>query len=135
MNKKIGNSGLTWRFTDKRFTPWGGMRIFEELLRRLNWDQALQSAQLPQPGSNRGLDPVIMVKGFLLTVWTGGGRFAHTASVRFDFQPLFSPVWPQEKRGSFQAFVGLDVGTSGGAQLDGGFGFQRAYPLRSSRGQ
>jgi len=25
-----------------------------------------------------------MVKGFLATVWTGGGRFAHTAWVRFD---------------------------------------------------
>jgi len=27
---------------------------------------------------------VMMVKGFLVTVWTGGGRFAHTALVRFD---------------------------------------------------
>ncbi len=85
MNKKIGvNSGLAWRFSDKRFTAWGGLRIFEELLRRLGWEEALETAALPLPGSNRGLDPVLMVKGFLVTVWTGGGRFAHTALVRFD---------------------------------------------------
>jgi hypothetical protein len=60
------------------------MRIFEELLRRLGWEEALRTTPLPEPGSNRGLDPVLMVKGFLVTVWTGGGRFAHTALVRFD---------------------------------------------------
>jgi hypothetical protein len=85
MNKKVAlNGGLAWRFTDKQFTAWGGMRIFEELLRRLGWEKALKAAALPEPGSNRGLDPTLMVKGFLVTVWTGGGRFAHTALVRFD---------------------------------------------------
>jgi hypothetical protein len=85
MHKKVeSNSGLAWCFSDKRFTAWGGLRIFEELLRRLGWEEALEGASLPVPGSNRGLDPVLMVKGFLVTVWTGGGRFAHTALVRFD---------------------------------------------------
>ena len=64
MHKNVGlNSGLAWRFTDKRFTAWGGLRIFEELLRRLGWEEALKAAALPLPGSNRGLDPVLMVKG------------------------------------------------------------------------
>lgn len=85
MNKRVCvEKGLAWSFTDKQFTPWGGLRIFEELLRRLGWEEALGRAPLPQPGSNRGMDPVLMVKGFLVTVWTGGGRFAHTALVRFD---------------------------------------------------
>src|SRR5260221_12644519 len=85
MNKKIATQrGLPWTFTDKQFTPWGGLRVFEELLRRLGWEEALASAPLPRPGSNRGIDPVMMVKAFLVTIWTGGGRFAHTALVRFD---------------------------------------------------
>ncbi len=85
VNKRVGEmEGLAWRFTDKRFTAWGGMRIFEELLRRMRWEQALKEAGLPKPCSNRGLNPVMMVKGFVVTVWTGGGRFAHTALVRFD---------------------------------------------------
>ena len=85
MNKKVAESaGLPWRFTDKRFTAWGGLRLVDEMLRRIDWQGALASAPLPQPGSNRGIDPVLIVQAFLVTVWTGGARFAHTALVRFD---------------------------------------------------
>jgi len=85
MNKMVSPvKGLPWRFTDKKFTAWGGLRVLEELLRNLGWDDALANAPLPQPASNRSIDPVLMVKGFLVTIWTGGGRFAHTALVRFD---------------------------------------------------
>lgn len=86
MNKKVAlrSGGLPWSFTDKRFTAWGGLRIFEEMLRSLGWAQALAQVPLPEPGSNRGINPVLMVEGFLVTIWTGGGRFAHTALVRFD---------------------------------------------------
>ncbi len=85
MHKRVGPSqGLAWSFTDKRFTPWGGLRVFEELLRRLGLQEALTGAGLPQPGSNRGISPVMMVQAFLVTIWTGGGRYAHTALVRFD---------------------------------------------------
>jgi hypothetical protein len=85
MNKKVrAQCGVPWRFTDKQFTPWGGLRVLEQLLRQLGWEQGLAAAPFPQPGSNRGIDPMLMVKGFLVTIWTGGGRFAHTALVRFD---------------------------------------------------
>src|SRR2546430_5780262 len=46
--------GLPWRFTDKRFTAWGGLRVLEEMLRRIGWQEALAATPLPQPGSNRG---------------------------------------------------------------------------------
>jgi len=85
MNKTVKvSAGVPWVFTNKQFTAWGGMRVLEEMLRRLGWTEALEQAALPAPGSNRGIDPVLMVKGFLITIWTGGGRFAHTALVRFD---------------------------------------------------
>jgi len=85
MHKNMtGSQGVAWAFTDKQFTAWGGLRIFEEMLRRLGWQEVLAKAPLPAVGSNRGIDPVLMVQGFLVTVWTGGARFAHTALVRFD---------------------------------------------------
>ncbi len=85
MNRTVAvDQGLAWSYTDKQYTPWGGLRVFEEMLRGLGWEQAIAGAPLPQPGSNRGLAPTMMVKAFLVTVWTGGGRFAHTAWVRFD---------------------------------------------------
>ena len=85
MNRKVEAShGLPWRFTDKEFTAWGGLRLVDEMLRRIHWSDALAGAPLPQPGSNRGYDPVQIVQAFMVTVWTGGARFAHTALVRFD---------------------------------------------------
>jgi len=85
MRKKVQRfGGLPWRFTDKRFTAWGGLRVLEEMLRRIGWPQALARVPLPTPGSNRGCCPVMIVQGFLVTVWTGGVRFAQTALVRYD---------------------------------------------------
>jgi len=85
MRKKVRRfEGLPWRFTDKRFTAWGGLRVLEEMLRRVGWSQALGSAPLPKPGSNRGYKPVHMVQAFIVTIWTGGVRFAQTALVRYD---------------------------------------------------
>lgn len=85
MRKKVHRfEGLPWRFTDKRFTAWGGLRVLEEALRRIGWPQALAAAPLPEPGSNRGCCPVMIVQAFLVTIWTGGARFAQTALVRYD---------------------------------------------------
>jgi hypothetical protein len=85
MRKKVRRfDGLPWRFTDKRFTAWGGLRVLEEMLRRIGWPEALAAAPLPQPGSNRGCCPVMVVQAFLVTIWTGGARFAQTALVRYD---------------------------------------------------
>ena len=85
MRKKVQLfEGLPWRFTDKRFTAWGGLRVLEEMLRRIGWPQALAAVPLPEPGSNRGCCPVMIVQAFLVTIWTGGARFAQTALVRYD---------------------------------------------------
>src|SRR5256885_12269976 len=46
--------GLPWRFTDKRFTAWGGLRVLEEMFRCIGWSQALAVVLLLEPGSNRG---------------------------------------------------------------------------------
>ena len=85
MRRKVQRfEGLPWRFTDKRFTAWGGLRILEEMLRRVGWPEALAATPLPQPGSNRGCCPIMVVQAFLVTIWTGGTRFAQTALVRYD---------------------------------------------------
>ena len=82
--KVVKPGGLEWRFTDKQYTAWGGLRVLEEMLRRVRFSDALGQSQLPQPGSNRGFDPVEVMQSFLVSVWVGGTRFAHTALLRFD---------------------------------------------------
>ncbi len=76
--------GLPFQFTDKPVTPWGGLRLVQEMLLRMKFREALKASGLPQPGSNRGYDPVVMMEAFLVCVWIGGVRFSHTSIVRFD---------------------------------------------------
>ena len=78
------SSGLPWVFTDKAVTAWGGLRLMQEFLTRLHFREMLAASPLPQPLSNRGYSPVVMVESFLVAVWVGGVHFAHTALVRFD---------------------------------------------------
>lgn len=84
-------------------TAWGGLRLLEEMLRRIKFNQALAQAGLPQPGSNRGLDPVTVLQGFLVSVWTGAVRFAHTAAVRFD--PVLRTIFGLETVPSVSTFT------------------------------
>lgn len=75
---------IPWEFTDKLVTPWGGMRMMKEFLDRIKIREMLLASGLPQPGSNRGYDPIEVVESFWVCVWIGGLRFTHTAMVRFD---------------------------------------------------
>jgi DNA-directed RNA polymerase subunit N (RpoN/RPB10) len=82
MHEITGN--IEWEFSDKKVTPWGGMRVFKEFLDRSGIREQLRVAGLPEPMSNCGYDPVMLMESFWVTVWLGGVRFSHTAIVRFD---------------------------------------------------
>jgi len=85
MDKTVPSvAGLPWAFTDKPVTPWGGLRLVNEMLLRMRFREALNESGLPSPGSNRGYEPAMMFESFLVCVWIGGTRFSHTAHVRFD---------------------------------------------------
>ena len=59
ITKNIG-----WEFSDKKVTPWGGMRVFKEFLDRTGIREQLRIAGLPEPMSNCGYDPVMMMESF-----------------------------------------------------------------------
>jgi len=77
-------TGLPYAFTDKPVTAWGGLRLMQEMLLRINFRATLDSCGLMPPGSNRGYNPATMMESFMVCVWIGGARFSHTAIVRFD---------------------------------------------------
>jgi hypothetical protein len=83
-NSFPAQQGLPFQFTDKPVTPWGGLRLVQEMLFRMNFREALASSGLPEPRSNRGYDPVAMMEAFMVCVWIGGVRFSHTSLVRYD---------------------------------------------------
>ncbi len=63
----------------------------------------LERTALPQPGSNRGYDPVQIILQFIISIWCGANRYKHLEVARFDgvLQQLFG--W--ERMAGHRAFV------------------------------
>lgn len=97
--------GLELAFTDKQITPWGGMALMKNMLDHVGWDRAMQAAQLPQPGSNRGYAPEQLVGQFMLSIWCGANRFEHLEATRFD--PVIGQVFGYERMANYKAFTRL----------------------------
>ncbi|MEZ5069889.1 MAG: IS1380 family transposase [Bacteroidales bacterium] len=79
-------SGLLYEFSDKEVSPWGGLRLIEEVYRRSGLGEYLENEcpELPEPGSNRGYLPKDLVEGFMVSVILGARRLAHTGTLRYD---------------------------------------------------
>ncbi|SCZ86636.1 hypothetical protein [Nitrosomonas mobilis] len=72
------------RFTEKEITAWGGMGLMKQLLDRIGFSSAVESCDLPQPGSNRGYAPHQLILQFMLSIWCGANRFEHVEITRHD---------------------------------------------------
>jgi hypothetical protein len=75
---------LKIEYSDKKVTPFGGMKILREFIDKTNIEDNLRSVNLPMPKSNAGYDPVDIVKAFWLSIFTGASRFVHADWLRYD---------------------------------------------------
>ena len=87
-------------YSDEKVTAWGGMRLMKEVLERSGVSRHLAESPLPEPRSNRGYSPSVMVESFLVNVWMGCYRMSHTEVLRRDdtLKALFG--WKQTPSGS-----------------------------------
>ena len=97
--------GFELRFTDKEITAWGGMGLMKRLLDHMDFASALQAAELPQPGSNRGYRPEQLVVQFMLSVWCGANRFEHAEVTRHD--PVLKRLFGFAQMANFKAIMRL----------------------------
>lgn len=72
------------RFTDREITAWGGMALMQKMLQSIQFSEAAKHWNLPQPGSNRGYEPVQIIGQFMVSIWCGANRFAQTEITRLD---------------------------------------------------
>ena len=72
------------KFTDREVTAWGGLALLKRMLDGMGFKDALQSWQLPQPGSNRGYAPEQLIEQMIVSIWCGAARFAHADITRLD---------------------------------------------------
>ncbi|MCB0693371.1 MAG: IS1380 family transposase [Lewinellaceae bacterium] len=75
---------LAHEFTSRKISPWGGIKFFQQTYERSGTPSMLSSLDLPQPGSNRGYNPVEIVEGFLTSEVLGARRISHMDWLRAD---------------------------------------------------
>ena len=75
---------LRIEYSDRDITPWGGMKLMKNLVDQTGIKAYLHTLDLPQPGSNRGYDPMDIVESFRVSVWIGASRFTHSSWLRYD---------------------------------------------------
>jgi hypothetical protein len=80
----LTGDGFSVSFTDREVTAWGGLALLKRMFDGMGFRQAAEGWGLPAPGSNRGYEPVQLIEQFIVSIWCGACRFAHTETVRMD---------------------------------------------------
>lgn len=75
---------LKIEFTNKEITAFGGLVLLKKMLDKTGITNFLSTLALPQPGSNRGFNPVEVIYSFMISIWCGANRFAHAEITRHD---------------------------------------------------
>ena len=75
---------IDYEYTDKDITAWGGLRLVQELMERIDFRGMLDEAGLPKRGSNRAYDSSTIIEGFIVSVILGAKRLAHSGTIRHD---------------------------------------------------
>jgi hypothetical protein len=75
---------LIHEFTNRKVSPWGGIKYLQQTYVKSGMKEVLGTLDLPKPGSNRGLDPVEIVEGFITSVVLGAQRINHVDWLRAD---------------------------------------------------
>lgn len=75
---------LKIQYSDKKVTPFGGMKLLKDFIDTTNIIDDLRSVNLPYPQSNAGIDPIDIIQGFWLSIFTGASRYIHADWLRYD---------------------------------------------------
>ena len=75
---------LKIQYSDKKVTPFGGMKLLKDFMDTTNIIQDLRDVDLPYPNSNAGIDPIDIIQGFWLSIFTGASRYIHADWLRYD---------------------------------------------------
>jgi hypothetical protein len=72
------------KFTSREVSAWGGLALLKRMLDGLGFKAAMQSWDLPQPGSNLGYAPEQLIEQMIVSIWCGAARFVHAYTTRLD---------------------------------------------------
>ena len=75
---------LKIQYSDKKVTPFGGMKLLKDFIDTTSVIDDLKSVNLPYPKSNAGINPIDIIQGFWLSIFTGASRYIHADWLRYD---------------------------------------------------
>jgi hypothetical protein len=75
---------IDYEYTDKDISAWGGLRLVQELMERIDFRNMLEQSGPPEKGSNRAYESGTIVEGFIVSVILGAKRLAHSGTIRHD---------------------------------------------------
>lgn len=79
-----GEKKVELRETRRAVTPFGGLVVFTEFLRRIGYTEAVRTHLPFRLTSPNAIDPVQTFTAFVIAVLAGARRFAHTGWMRAD---------------------------------------------------
>lgn len=71
-------------YSDQSVTPFGGMKLLKDFMDQSTVLDDLRAVDLPYPKSNAGYDPLTIIQGFWLSIFTGASRYIHADWLRYD---------------------------------------------------
>ncbi len=75
---------LKIEYSDKKVTPFGGMKLLKNFIDKTRVIEDLKSVNLPIGFSNIAYDPINIIQGFWLAIFTGASRYIHADWLRYD---------------------------------------------------
>lgn len=102
------------KYTSREVTAWGGLALLKRMMDGMGLRQAIQSWDLPTPGSNRGYAPVQLIEQMIVSIWCGAARFCHTDITRLDSTLTRLFDWPRAAghKAIVRLFQRFDLGTA-----------------------
>lgn len=88
------NYQISFSNTDN-VSAWGGLALWSQFLRGIGFRDQLSQWDLPQPKSNRGYNPNLIVEQFVTHVLCGANRLSHLNTLRLDKTVSKICDWPQ----------------------------------------
>jgi hypothetical protein len=75
---------LKIEYSNKKVTPFGGMKLLKDFMDKIKILEDLKQVDIPYPRSNAGINPIDIIQGFWLAIYTGASRYIHADWLRYD---------------------------------------------------
>ena len=78
------NNLLPYEYTDRKISPWGGMRLIKEFYDRIGLYDKLRALPFQEPGSCIGVDHHEIIESFMMSVILGAGNCNNASQISYD---------------------------------------------------